>query len=70
MLTEECSQKDEHATRHHHLLAEKQGGAQKHIVLLYLPKLVGFKKQENKGYHHQGAQPQGYRFQFFHPSCK
>ena len=52
MLAEECTQIRQHATRHHHLLAEKQSGIQKDIMLLHLPKLVGFKKQEYKGYHH------------------
>ena len=51
MLAEECTQIRQHATRHHHLLVEKQSGIQKDIMLLHLPKLV-ISKTEYKGYHH------------------
>ena len=66
MLAEEGSQIRQHAARHHHLLAEEQGGIQEKAVLLDLPKQIGFEIQEGKGHHGQRPQPQNNRFQFFH----
>ena len=45
MLAQPRAHIRQHAARHHHLLLEKQRRVQKYVVLLHLPKQVGFPEQ-------------------------